>query len=167
MAHPRAVSSDRVRRLLSALRLAQGVELQAEIGQAREFSQGTVSRELVRNAGRRGYGFQQAQRSAQARQQQILHQSRKLTGRVRRAIARKQWAERWSPEQLSSWLRAERGLSFNHKWVDPRPLPQYRDFTAIHLVTVATVERLLDRRLRKLLGFQTSNEVFHALVKWS
>lgn len=90
---------------------------QAEIGQALGFSQGTVSRELARNAGRRGYRFQQAQRSAQARQQQIRHQPRKLTSRVRRAIARKLRAERWSPEQLSFWLRAERGLTLSHEWI--------------------------------------------------
>jgi transposase, IS30 family len=90
---------------------------QAEIGQALGFSQGTVSRELARNAGWRGYRFQQAQRSAQARQQQIRRQPRTLTSRVRRAIARKLRAERWSPEQISFWLRAERGLSLSHEWI--------------------------------------------------
>lgn len=97
--------------------LRKAGKTQAEIGQALGFSQGTVSRELARNAGRRGYRFQQAQRSAQARQQQIRHQPRKLTSRVRRAIARKMRAERWSPEQLSFWLRAERGLSLSHEWI--------------------------------------------------
>jgi IS30 family transposase len=100
---------------LYALRKAG--KTQAEIGQALGFSQGTVSRELARNAGRRGYRFQQAQHTAQARQQQIRHQPRKLTSRVRRAIARKMRAERWSPEQISFWLRAERGLSLCHEWI--------------------------------------------------
>ena len=81
---------------------------QAEISQILGVSQGTVSRELARNAGQRGYRFQQAQRSAQARQQQIRHQPRKLTSRVRRAITQKLRAERWSPEQLSFWLWNER-----------------------------------------------------------
>jgi IS30 family transposase len=90
---------------------------QAEIGQALGFSQGTVSRELARNTGGRGYRFQQAQHTAQARQQQTRHQPRKLTSRVRRAIARKMRAERWSPEQISFWLQAERGLSLSHEWI--------------------------------------------------
>ncbi len=59
--------------------LRKAGKTQAEIGQALGFSQGTVSRELARNAGQRGYRFQQAQYSAQARPQQIRHQPRKLT----------------------------------------------------------------------------------------
>jgi transposase, IS30 family len=90
---------------------------QAEISQALGFSQGSVSRELARNTGQRGYRFQQAQRSAQARQQQVRHQPRKLTNQVRRALTRKIRAERWSPEQLSFWLRTERGLSLSPEWI--------------------------------------------------
>ena len=90
---------------------------QTEIGKALGFSQGTVSRELARNTGQRGYRFQQAQRQAQARQQQVRHQPRTLTGRVRRALARKLRAERWSPEQLSFWLRATRRIALSHEWI--------------------------------------------------
>ncbi|MDH5338110.1 MAG: helix-turn-helix domain-containing protein, partial [Nitrospira sp.] len=86
----------------------------AEISQALGW---TVSRELARNAGRRGYRFQQAPRSAQARQQQVRHQPRKLTSRVRRALTRKLRAERWSPEQLRFWLRNERGRSLSPEWI--------------------------------------------------
>ena len=68
-------------------------------------SQGTVSRELSRNTGQRGYRFPQAQRTAQSRHAQVWYKPRKLTLRVRRAIARKLRAERWSLEQISFWLR--------------------------------------------------------------
>ena len=90
---------------------------QAEIGKVLGFSQGTVSRELARNTGQRGYRFQQAHRTAQSRQQPVRHQPRKLTIRVRRALARKLRAERWSPEQMSFWLRATRGVSLSHEWI--------------------------------------------------
>lgn len=90
---------------------------QAAIGQALGLSQGTVSRELSRNTGRRGYRFQQAQRKAQARQDQVRHKPRKLTLRVRRAIARKLRAERWSPEQISFWLRNARGVFLSYEWI--------------------------------------------------
>ena len=43
--------------------------------------------------------------------------------------------------------------------------PKGTDFTTIHPATVAKVERLLNRRPRKSLGFHTPNEVFHALAK--
>ena len=90
---------------------------QAEIGKVLGFSQGTVSRELARTTGQRGYRFQQAHRTAQSRQQPVRHQPRKLTIRVRRALARKLRAERWSPEQMSFWLRATRGVSLSHEWI--------------------------------------------------
>ena len=101
---------------LSALRKAG--KTQAEISQALGFSQGTISREeLARNTGQRGYRFQQAQRSAQIRQQQVRYQPHKLTNQVRCALTRKRRAERWSPEQLSFWLRTERGLSLSPEWI--------------------------------------------------
>lgn len=121
---------------LDALRKAG--KTQAEIGQALGFSQGTVSRELARNAGRRGYRFQQAQRAAQARQQQIRHQPRKVTSRARRAIARKLRAERWSPEPLSFWLRNDRGLSLSPEWISQMIWADQR--------TVGALWRFLQRR---------------------
>ena len=90
---------------------------QAEIGNALGFSQGTVSRELARNTGQRGYRFQQAQRQAQARQEQVRHQPRKLPDQIRRALVRKLRTERWSPEQLSFWVRATYGISLSHEWI--------------------------------------------------
>jgi IS30 family transposase len=100
---------------LYALRKAD--KTQDEIGQALGFNHGTVNRELARNTGGLGYRFRQAQCSAQARQQQVRHQPRKLTSQVRRAIARKMRAERWSPAQLSFWLRTERGVSLSDEWI--------------------------------------------------
>ena len=90
---------------------------QAEIGKALGVSQGTVSRELSRNTGQRGYRVQQAQRTAQSRHAQVRHKPRKLTLRVRRAIARKLRAERWSPEQISFWWRDAGGVSLSHEWI--------------------------------------------------
>ena len=90
---------------------------QAEISKALGFSHGTVSRELARNTGQRGYRFQQAHRTAQSRQQPVRHQPRKLTGRVRRALARKLRTERWSPEPRSFWLWHERGVALSHEWI--------------------------------------------------
>ena len=90
---------------------------QAEIGTVLGVSQGTGSRELSRNTGQRGYRFQQAQRTAQSRQAPVRHQPRTLTHHVRRAIARKLRAERWSPEQIRFWLRAAYGVSLSHEWI--------------------------------------------------
>lgn len=97
--------------------LAKAGRPQAEIGVALGFSQGTVSRELARNSGQRGYRFKQAQGKAWARQGKARSRPRKLTARLRRNIARKMRDERWSPEQISFWLRDERGVSISHEWI--------------------------------------------------
>ena len=66
-------------------------------------SQGTVSREMCRNRGQRGYRFKQAEAKAQARQA-IRSRPRKLTAPLRRKIEAKLRQMRWSPEQISGWL---------------------------------------------------------------
>jgi IS30 family transposase len=112
------ISSDHLRRPVPDLRLADGRNnpgrnRQSARREPRDREPGTRQE----HGGQRGYRFQQVQRTAQARPQQVRHQPRKLTLRVRRAIARKLRKERWSPEQMSFWLRAERGVAFSHEWI--------------------------------------------------
>lgn len=76
-------------------------------------SQSTVSRELRRNRGQRGYRFKQAEAKAQARQA-IRRKPRKLTASVRRKVEAKLRQMRWSPEQISGWLR-EQGIGLSHE----------------------------------------------------
>jgi IS30 family transposase len=59
----------------------------------------------------------------------------------------------------------ERGVNENTNGLIRDFFPNGTDFTTIHPATVAKVESLLNRRPRKSLGFQTPNEVFHALAK--
>jgi IS30 family transposase len=59
----------------------------------------------------------------------------------------------------------ERGVNENTNGLIRDFFPKGTDFTTIHPATVAKVERLLNRRPRKSLGFQTPNEAFHALAK--
>ena len=106
--------------------LAKVGKTQAEIGAALGFSQGSVSRELSRNRGRRGYRFKQAQGKAQTRQDKFRQKPRKFTARLRGRIARKMREERWSPEQISFWLKETCGVSLSHEriyrmvWDDKR-----------------------------------------------
>ena len=87
-------------------------------------SQSTVSREMCRNRGRRGYRFKQAEAEAQARQA-IRSRPRKLTAPLRRKIEAKLRQMRWSPEQISGWL-FEQGIKLSHEriyqmiWQDKR-----------------------------------------------
>jgi transposase, IS30 family len=87
-------------------------------------SQSTVSRELRRNSGGRGYRLKQAQAKTSARQK-VRAKPRKLTKALRRRIETKLRTARWSPEQISGWL-VEQGLSLSHEriyqmiWQDKR-----------------------------------------------
>lgn len=59
----------------------------------------------------------------------------------------------------------ERGVNENTNGLIRDFFPKGTDFTTIHPATVAKVERLLNRRPRKSLGFKTPNEVFYALSR--
>jgi len=87
---------------------------QAVIARQLGRSKSTISRELRRNCGLRGYRAGQAHRLAVARR----------ASKRRRRIdeATRQWVERllredWSPEQISLWLRKEKGIRVSHEWI--------------------------------------------------
>jgi IS30 family transposase len=74
----------------------------------------TISRELCRNRGLRGYRPAQAQRLAQARRE-VRYQSRIPTALWRRVET---WLrDEWSPEQIAGWLYKRDGLSLSHEWI--------------------------------------------------
>lgn len=79
-------------------------------------SASTVSRELVRNRGRRGYRMKQAQRLSEARRRLASSRPRKLTAE------RWGWIEgrlrlQWSPQQIAGRLRLEGGVSVGKTWI--------------------------------------------------
>ena len=104
--------------------LSKGGASQESIAEVLGVSQSTVSREMCRNRGQRGYRFKQAEAKAQARQA-IRSRPRKLTAPLRRGIEAKLRHMRWSPEQISGWL-CEQGISLSHEriyqmiWQDKR-----------------------------------------------
>lgn len=88
---------------------------QAQIAEHLGFSQSSISRELTRNRGGRGYRHQQAEGKAQARQA-VRACPRKLTKTLWRQIETKLRTARWSPEQISGWL-ARQGTALSHEWI--------------------------------------------------
>lgn len=76
-------------------------------------SQSTISRELRRNRGQRGYRHKQAQRLAIERRTSAV-KSIKMTpamiGRVEQKLR-----EKWSPEQIAGWLATDQGESLSHE----------------------------------------------------
>ena len=75
----------------------------------------TISRELMRNQGMRGYRAKQAHRFA-------LERRRK--SKVKKRISEGIWRQieglvrlEWSPEQISSRMFLEQGVSISHEWI--------------------------------------------------
>ena len=87
---------------------------QTEIAVVIGVNKSTISRELKRNRGKRGYRPKQAQRFAQRRRRKAVHKH----------IPKETWAkieeklrEDWSPEQVSNWLKKNTDTAVSHEWI--------------------------------------------------
>lgn len=87
---------------------------QAEIAKILERNKSTISRELHRNRGMRGYRPKQAHR--------ISMERRRVKAKLR--IGMETWIyvelllrEEWSPEQISCWLKANMEIGISHEWI--------------------------------------------------
>jgi IS30 family transposase len=87
---------------------------QTEIAMILNRHKSTISREISRNTGLRGYRPQQAQRLTEERWQAKAQPRipRSLWRQVERLLR-----EDWSPEQISLWLKAEYTVSISHEWI--------------------------------------------------
>jgi len=78
-------------------------------------SQSTVSRELQRNTGGRGYRYQQAHCLAIERRRssnRTLKMTPPMVGRIEDKLR-----QDWSPEQISGWLKVEHDKSVSHETI--------------------------------------------------
>lgn len=87
---------------------------QTEIAMILGRHKSTISREINRNKGLRGYRPQQAQRLSDERRQ----------AKAQPRISNTTWSDvekllrqDWSPEQVSLWLKSECGVSISHEWI--------------------------------------------------
>lgn len=94
--------------------LLKGQHTQTEMAQILGVNKSTISRELKRNRGLRGYRPKQADEFA-AQRRKVAHGSR---------IPAPHWTrvevllrEDWSPEQVSGWLAREEGIAISHEWI--------------------------------------------------
>lgn len=74
----------------------------------------TISRELCRNRGKKGYRPKQAHQVATERRQ--AKAKPRITDDDWRVVERL-LREDWSPEQISLWLAQERQLAISHEWI--------------------------------------------------
>lgn len=86
---------------------------QTEIATVISIHKSTVSRELRRNNGLRGYRPKQAHKKALSRRD---HSRRRISTATWELIETKLRLE-WSPEQVSGWLKRHYAIQVSHEWI--------------------------------------------------
>jgi IS30 family transposase len=84
-------------------------EIAAVIGKHKS----TISRELSRNKGQRGYRPKQAHRKALSRRH---HRRKRISVETWELIETKLRLD-WSPEQVSGWLNRQSAIQVSHEWI--------------------------------------------------
>lgn len=98
----------------------------AEVARQIGVHRSTITKELKRNTGRKGYRYIQAQEKASARRVAASAAPRKMKPGLVREIEEKLTQEQWSPDQISGWLRrrgqacVSRERIYRHIWKDKR-----------------------------------------------
>ena len=96
---------------ISALRKTK--QSLAEIAEVVGVHKSSVSRELKRNRGQRGYRPQQAQELALERRLKAIP---RITAKVW-AVVEKLLRQDWSPEQIAGRLKKEQAIRISHEWI--------------------------------------------------
>ena len=86
---------------------------QTEIAKCIGVDKSTISRELKRNHGQRGYRPKQAQSLAMSRRKKGQRRIQSETWVLIEAKIRLEW----SPEQISGWLLKHHGIQVSHEWI--------------------------------------------------
>lgn len=88
---------------------------QNKIATQLKVSQSTISREFSRNTGKRGYRFKQAQTSTDTRRL-AASKAIKMTSKLI-AVIESKLNNKWSPEQVSGWLREDQNINVSHETI--------------------------------------------------
>jgi len=86
---------------------------QTDIADLIKVHKSTISRELRRNRGLRGYRPKQAHQFASNRRKKARYRIAACTWILIEALIRQEW----SPEQVSDWLKVNFGLHISHEWI--------------------------------------------------
>jgi IS30 family transposase len=86
---------------------------QVEIAGVIDVHKSTISRELRRNRGHKGYRPKQAHQFALNRRKKPLYRIDAFTWIWIEALIRQEW----SPEQVSDWLKENYDLQISHEWI--------------------------------------------------
>jgi len=88
---------------------------QAEIAKELEVDKSTISRELRRNTGERGYRAKQANEKALERRERAT--SKKRISAESWEVVEEKVRQDWSPEQVSGWLKKYQETAISPEWI--------------------------------------------------
>ena len=88
---------------------------QNKIAKQLKVSQSTISMELSRNTGKRGYRLKQAQTSTDIRRLAACKAIKMTTALI--ALIESKLTAKWSPEQVSGWLREDQGIDISYETI--------------------------------------------------
>ena len=88
---------------------------QNEIAKELKVSQATISREVQRNSGKRGYRYKQAHEKAISRRYKASATRKKMTPDITFFVEQKICEQQWSPEQISGYLKSNMGIKISHE----------------------------------------------------
>jgi len=88
---------------------------QRQIAKNIEVNQSTISRELARNSGGKGYRYKQAQDKAERRRREAIKPTKMLLSTIELIEAKLRL--QWSPEQISGWLLETEELLISHETI--------------------------------------------------
>jgi len=88
---------------------------QTEIAKELEVHKSTISRELSRNTGERGYRAKQAHEKACERRAKAAP-TKRISAETWEEVEEK-LRQDWSPEQVSGWLEKRREIRISHEWI--------------------------------------------------
>jgi IS30 family transposase len=89
---------------------------QKEIAEDLGISQSTISRELRRNRGKKGYRYKQAEETSKERRSKASHRTKKMTPELSVFVEQKIRFKQLSPEQISGSLK-NRGIHISHETI--------------------------------------------------
>ena len=89
----------------------------------------TVSRELRRNQGKRGYRPKQAHQKALGRRNKAHYRFSSTTWDLIESLIRMDW----SPEQISGWLKNREDIHISHEWIYQHIYEDKRNLGDLHL----------------------------------
>ena len=93
--------------------LLKAGQKQSEIARFIKVHKSTVSRELARNCGQKGYRPKQAHQFALNKRKKARYRIAASTWILIETLIRQEW----SPEQVSDWLKDNYGLQISHEWI--------------------------------------------------